>query len=313
MNRIKVRVVEDSVSKDGNRLTTIHMRYPLIIHAELMTHRVFSRNARSSRAVPVKTMLEEVMNEPFIPWHWGKNQKGMQASEECNEQVGLYVGGGDTEFFEKMTREDAWLKARDHAVEIASAFSDAGYHKQIANRLLEPFMYIDTLVSSTDWDNFFYLRDHTDAEPHIHDLARATIDEYNSSIPNLLSNGTWHLPYVTQEEKETLGMEICKQLSVVRCARISYKPFDGKADIASEIERYEKLVVSKPMHASPTEHQATPDIWIKWDTTAEYAKNVEKYGWSQKSFHGNFDGWIQFRKLLQGEYKKQMPYGGKTR
>lgn len=310
-NRIKVRIVEDSVSEDGNRLTTVHMRYPRIIHAELMTHRVFSRNARSSRAVPVKTMLEEVINEPFIPWHWGKNQKGMQASEECNtpivleEEYSLYS--------DVLSREMAWLRARDQAYMVAKAFSDAGYHKQIANRLLEPFMYIDTLVSSTDWDNFFYLRDHSDAEPHIHDLARAAIDEYNFSVPKLLHNGTWHLPYVTEEEKATLGIEICKQLSVVRCARISYRPFDGKSDIASELDRYNKLVVSKPMHASPTEHQATPDKWIKWDTTAEYAKNVEKYGWTQPSFHGNFKGWIQFRKLLQGEYKKQMPYGGKTR
>ena len=185
-------------------IITIHARYPRIIHGEIMTHRVFSRNARSSRAVPVATMLKEIRETPFVPWHWGKNQKGMQAGEECNERVTLNwwgqidpndIGRGfDLEKIDQ-SREDAWIHARDAAVEVAEGFSNAGYHKQIANRLIEPFSFIDTLITSTSWANFLHLRDHADAEPHFQDLARMFREAIEGADYQTLEEGQWHLPY----------------------------------------------------------------------------------------------------------------------
>lgn len=321
MNKLKVNIIADSISEEGIRLVTLHARYPRIIHGEVMTHRVFSRNARSSRAVPVNTMLQEVRNDPFIPWHWGKNQKGMQASEECNEYIrlpvfssnaqnpyeydGYDIWSRDTMEFE---REYAWNKACDSAIEVAEALMNAGYHKQIANRLLEPFSYIDTLITSTSWANFFHLRDHEDAEPHFHDLASLIKEKINESIPKLLKNGEWHLPFFDKErDNQAIGdflrdgsrrvilndemIEAQRKVSVARCARISYAPFDGNASIEKEMQRYDLLVGSESLHASPTEHQATPDRRYRGE-----------YDWNNLNLHGNFEGWIQYRKTLKGEY-----------
>lgn len=309
MTTISAKIIADSINGAGNRLTTIHMRYPRFIHAELMTHRVFSRNARSSRAVPVKTMIEEIMTDPVVPLHWGKNQKGMQAEQECNEPVSLYVGpehGGDSVW--PFPREAAWLKARGQAVKMAVNFADAGYHKQIVNRLLEPFMHIDVLVSATEWANFLWLRDHKDAEPHIAMLAREVRAVMDASTPDNLRDSQWHLPYVPHWERADLVKAVTGRdwredwveadyltmikVSAARCARISYKPFDGtsETDYTAEIARYDLLVGSQPMHASPVEHQATPDR--KCDNADE---------WVAPGLHGNFVGWIQHRKMLKGE------------
>ena len=296
-------------------LHTLHLRYPRIIHAELMTHRVFSRNARSSRAVPVQTMLVEVRETPFIPWHWGKNQKGMQAGEECNEPV-LIPDWDDINFHGKphlrsYTREEAWLHARDKGVDVAEAFMKAGYHKQLANRLLEPFMWIDVLVSSTDWDNFLWLRDHKDAEPHLQDLARLVKQAIVEAEIQMLEEDQWHLPYITNADRHQLLVDSgrlageryqkivgtndhfdwLKMISAARCARISYAPFDGDASYERELERYNQLVTSDRVHASPTEHQAQVDHF-----------NREYQEWDEKPLSGNFaPGWIQHRKLIPNE------------
>lgn len=73
-----VTMIADSISPQDIRLCTMHLRYWRPIHSELMTHRVFSRNARSSRAVPVATLLSE---DIFTP-HFGMNRPGMQSMEE---------------------------------------------------------------------------------------------------------------------------------------------------------------------------------------------------------------------------------------
>lgn len=293
MTTISAKIIADSISPDGIRITTFHLRYPRFIHAELMTHRVFSRNARSSRAVPVGKMIEEIQNDPVIPIHWGKNQAGMQAHEEQNMDVELL----DEEFGQGpfLSREDAWLWARDQAVIAAKSFHAAGYHKQIVNRLLEPFMHIDTLVTATEWSNWYALRDHKDAEPHIKKLAQVMKEARDASIPYLRTPGSWHLPYVEMDEVDDYGLEVAQKLSVARSARISYAPFDGNASIEKELERYELLVGSYPMHASPAEHQATPD--------RRRSAGISDWtqGWWKEELHGNFVGWIQYRKTLQGE------------
>jgi hypothetical protein len=274
---ISAKVITDSISPEGHRLTTMELRYPRFIHAELMTHRQFSRNARSSRAVPVPKMIQEVIDDPVIPLHWGAAQKGMQAYEQCNELV------HDPWRRAYLTNQEAWLMARDNAVELARAFHEAGYAKQIVNRLLEPWLHIDTLVSATEWSNWFALRDHHAAEPHIQILARAMKQAMEESEPVRLEPGDWHLPYVTDQEYQIIPLkDDLIKLSVARCARISYAPFDGDASYEKELERYNLLVGSHPMHASPAEHQATPDDG-----------NPQQWG--------NFVGWRQFRKTLPGE------------
>jgi hypothetical protein len=280
-------------------IITIHARYPRIIHGEVMTHRVFSRNARSSRAVPVTTMLQEICETPFVPWHWGKNQKGMQASEECNEMVKFRN--------DAVSREAAWLRARDNALTLAENFAKAGYHKQVVNRLIEPFSWIDTLITSTNWANFFHLRDHPDAEPHFRDLAQLIKAEINDATFGLIDPGQWHLPYVTPRELFTGDLETCQRLSVARCARISYKPFDGDGSIKKELERYELLVGSEPLHASPAEHQATPDTKSHYERLLIECNKEELLNsgpnWDNPHLSGNLNpGWIQFRKTLTGEF-----------
>lgn len=300
MTTISAQIVADSINATGDRLTTIHMRYPRFIHAEVMTHRVFSRNARSSRAVPVAKMLEEIRNDPVVPLHWGKNQKGMQAEQECDAEV-IYPDTHE-DGYSGGTPVEAWLKARDYAVKFADGFADAGYHKQVVNRLLEPFMHIDTLVSATEWANFLHLRDHKDAEPHIAMLAREVRKAMDASTPDDLLIGQWHLPYVPHWERAEIVKAVTGRdwredwkeadylamikVSAARCARISYKPFDGSSEVdyVAELNRYDLLVGSQPMHASPVEHQATPDPVFY-----------------RRALHGNFIGWMQHRKTLKGE------------
>lgn len=326
--QVEVILASASPVAEAPNIYTIRLRYPRIIHGEIMTHRVFSRNARSSRAVPVRTMLLETTTIPFIPWHWGANQKGMQASEECNETVWIqsalmpldgYAYGHSSDWDGEITektgvlREDAWLIARDRAVQSAEAFMDAGYHKQNVNRLLEPFSWIDTLITATDWENFLHLRDHKDAEPHLQDLARLVKQAIEECEVQQLAFGQWHLPYITQADVDVLliesgrlageryasltgvddHVEWLKIISAARCARISYKPFDGDASYEREIERYNSLVTSERIHASPLEHQAKPD---RQDPDEP---NTGK--WEYPMLHGNFTGWIQSRKTIPGE------------
>jgi len=292
--QVEVILASRAVNADGDDqgppIYTIRMRYPRIIHGEILTHRVFSRNARSSRAVPVKTMLLECTAIPFIPWHWGKNQKGMQADEECDEPLEILLDDGSMDDCE-LSREEAWLYARDFAVATARGFMEAGYHKQIPNRLLEPFSWIDTLITSCEWDNFLWLRDHADAEPHLQDLARLVKQAIDDAEVQILEPGEWHLPYITAVDECAVSGEVtmlCK-ISAARCARISYKPFDGDASYQREIQRYNMLVSSDRVHASPLEHQATPDRLYGGEA------------WESEHLHGNLTGWIQFRKTIPNE------------
>lgn len=319
-NQATAKIVLDSISPDGVRLTTFQLRYWRPIHSELMTHRVFSRNAGSSRARPSAKIIDQVQDEPWQPVEWGKNEPGMQASK---------VFEGD----EKLELIDMWLEAAGDAAYHANAFLAKGVHKQIVNRLLEPFTYIDVLVTATDYRNWFMLRNHPDAQPEIQELARLMQAEYENGTPNELHPGEWHLPYITGEDwkaaerhcqigritrdmpsyKEKL--EVVRKISVARCARVSYKAFDGTvAPIEKDIELFNQLLVSQPLHASPAEHQATPDT-LRWVQSIEVAspqayedgddsENVldtsEQY--SNPKLHGNFTGWIQFRKTLPNEF-----------
>jgi hypothetical protein len=291
MTTITATVIADSISDYGPRLTTMLLEYPRWIHAEFMTHRVFSRNAASSRAIPVSRMIKAVQDNPAVPMFWGANQRGMQAGEECNTKVSItkpmatYVDLDELslEYWgDDMTREAAWLHARDQAVKTAQAFSNAGYHKQIVNRLLEPFSHIKVVVTATAWSNFFALRRHADAEPHIKLLADRMWEAREASTPRQLAQGYWHLPFVAFTPLKGFEAEAVK-LSVARCASTSYDTVDGfEMTIDRAIALHDKLVSSTPMHTSPCEHQA---------------QATKTNGWG-----GNLgDGWVQYRKTLEGE------------
>ena len=332
---MEVEVVLASRAANGYApdLFTLRGRYPRIIHGEASTHRVIaqdgviveidkqalglmqedalSRNARSSRAVPVKTMLDEVRNRPFVPWHWGKNQKGMQAGEECDTPVSSWHMTSEADDF--WQREDMWRSAANVAANHAEAFMDAGYHKQLCNRIIEPFSWIDTLFTATDWENFLWLRLHEDAEPHMRDFARLVEVALKGAKLQVLKEGEWHTPYIVPGDHE-LAYEhlrkgrvirslpsqqeigaLLRDVSAARCARISYAPFDGNPSFERELERVHNLRNSARIHASPFEHQATPDS--RWKLS---------YEWKQPKLHGNFTGWIQNRKLIPGENKPQI-------
>lgn len=291
----EAKIVADSITQAGKRITTMQLRYPRFIHSEFMTHRVFSRNASSSRAIPVTKMIDQVRKAPAMPIHWGKNQPGMQANAELE--------GKELQF-----TQEAWQVAAECVADIANGMSQAGAHKQIANRILEPFQFISVVVTSTEWDNFWELRDDKDAQPEIHLLARMMRLVMNASEPTLLMPGEWHIPYVktSRESKyaplqylwngEAISIEAARKCSAAACARTSYNNHDGtKATVEENAVLHDRLVVSEPKHASPVEHQATPD------KVRTFAKLFEYFGLSRyykPKLHGNFVGWVQYRKVL---------------
>lgn len=227
-----------------------------------------SRNAASERAVPVNKMIEQVRTNPAMPIHWGKNKPGMQASEE-------FTG------IELEEAKLAWLKAARDASDTAEWMNKIGLHKQVVNRILSPFTWAHVITTATEWDNFFELRDHTDAQPEIRLVAELMKKALNESEPKLLKDDEWHLPYVMDEEKEKYSIEDLIKISAARCARVSYLTHDGKSPIyEDDIKLYERLVGSKPIHASPIEHQAKP-------------------AFSEDCQSGNFRGWIQYRKIYE--------------
>lgn len=258
----QAKVLADSLSPAGVRLTTMEVTYPRFVHAEFMTHRMFSRNAASSRAIPIKTMIKNIVDDPVEPVWWGKNQAGMQAKEELTGH----------ELYEA---KEEWLTARDNAITSAESLIEYNLHKQIANRLLEPWMWITVIVSATEWDNFFHLRCHPDAQPEIQKIAYMMEELYHVNKP---TEATLHLPLVFPGDElvgDLWSIETIKKVSVGRCARVSYLTHDGKRDPTADIELCNRLIDSG--HWSPFEHVATassnPDRW-----------------------YGNFRGWLQYRK-----------------
>ena len=307
MTQATAVIIADSISPDGIRLTTFQLRYWRPIHSELMTHRVFSRNAGSSRARPSAKIIEQVRNEPWGPIHWGANQAGMQALEQIQ-----HVGHA----------KDRWLWAAQQAADAAEGMLGINLHKQIVNRILEPFTYIDVVVTATDYANWFALRDHPDAQPEIQELARLMKAEYETSLPKELSVGEWHLPYITQIDwedayeydmahggvgDEVAALGLLKKASAARCARVSYKPFDqDNPSIEADLKLFEKLFGSSPMHASPAEHIASPDTLSACEhvhyTASDDDRDMPCNCWDNPKLQANFRGWIQFRKTLENEF-----------
>lgn len=276
---IQVKIIADSVSQETDqRLTTIQIKCHRFIIPELNTHRVFSRNYSSSRAIPVARLIEQVQNDPALPVFWGSNQPGMRADTELP-------------MAQKNMCKEEWLTAAKNAADSAKILLHHGLHKQTANRLLEPFIWIHGIITSSEWENFFKQRCHPDAQPEIKALAEIIQDTIYHSVPKELSNGQWHLPYIRDDELKIKSDDIylLQKISAARCARVSYMKHDGtNPSIDDDLNLYDKLVGGDVCHYSPLEHQATPD---NIDYRYEHKPFMNKY------LHGNLNGWQQFRKI----------------
>jgi len=299
---VKSRIIADSTNKRGTRITTFEVEYPRIIHSELMTHRVFSRNAASSRAIPVNTMLDLIEANPATPSHWGKNQPGMQAQEELGE-------------LEKEAVKELWLSACKSAVSHARVMNDIKAHKQVINRITEPYQHMKVVLTGTDFANWFWLRDHADADPTIAELAGKMLMSYKQSKPELLRDGEWHLPYVQcSYDKEDrlqrywtddiaeITLEQALMISSSSAAQVSYRKTDGSLEKAQMV--YDRLVNSTPVHASPFEHCAmcfdeAVDFYGDWIDGITHVNRDGVY------FSGNLRDWIQYRQLLPNNVKQE--------
>jgi thymidylate synthase ThyX len=285
---IEAKIIRDSVGPEGQRITTMQLKYPRFIHAEFMTHRLFSRNASSSRAIPTRKFIEQIRDDPGMPNHWGANQPGMQADNQIDPKL----------------HEDAanwWKNNANMACGSAwDGFKQLGLHKQVVNRILEPYQHMNVIVTSTQWGNFFALRCHADAEPNIQELAYKMRDIMNDSKPRPLTHLEWHLPYVSDEEiHEYLivdgGWQRLLVMSAARCARVSYMNHDGSTpSYDDDYKLYNQLVGSFPIHASPVEHQAYPDVRLDIDNDGDPV-------WTAPKKQGNLQGFVQFRKTIEGE------------
>ena len=251
--QISARILAHSIAPCGAEVATMEWIYPRFIHSEIMTHRGLSKNAASSRAIPIKKMLARIEKDPVIPMVWGKNQKGMQGGDEL-------IGGDRAE------AKQVWLDARDKAVYHAAQLDELGLHKQIVNRITEPWMWITIIVSATSWENVWGLRCHPDAEPHFQVLAKKARDALEASMPRALSAGEWHLPLIDWDDEidKSIKPDDLPKISLARCARVSYLTHDGKRDLAADLDLYDRMAVQDPKHASPAEHVAQAMDWPKW-------------------------------------------------
>jgi hypothetical protein len=267
------KVLADSVNPWGTRLTTMEWTYPRLIHSEIMTHREFSKNSASSRAIPLEKMAKRIETNPFFWLHWGKGQKGMQAERELTQE-------------EKLQAAAEWMIGRDVALERLLALKSIGVHKQIGNRITEPWMWITIIISHTNWENLFALRCHPEAEPHFQKIAYAARTAYDASQPKQLYEGEWHLPLFGVIGDDEIASDDRPKVSAGRCGRVSYLTHMGVRDPDEDIRLYNDLATKRPMHATPLEHPAQ----VRSD--AQTSKSTGNFG----------PGWYQFRKMHKGEY-----------
>lgn len=280
---IDVQIVADSYVRDHGeffRLTTMALTYPRFIHAEFMTHRVFSRNASSSRAIPVVKLVDMALQDPAFFVEVGRNQPGMQADKLVPEVI-------------RSTFQDEWEELANLVAGYATRWAlTYGIHKQVVNRVMEPWHHIKVVVTATDWKNFFELRDHPDAQPEIRALAIRMREAMNNSSPVTRAR---HLPYVTSDERDSLPLSDLFKLSTARCARVSYMNHDNTSpDVMKDCELHDQLVGSKPIHASPAEHSA-----MAWT----YVPDILRSNFSQP--------WVQYRKYVERGLNPDYAHGGK--
>lgn len=270
MTAISAKIIADSISY-GNRLTTMEVTFNRFILSEFNTHRLFSRNSASSRAIPIEKQIEKIKYDCAFPVEFGTNQSGMQAGPPL-------VGEKEQE------ARKIWQESADLAVEQANKLMELGVHKQITNRILEPFMWHTVIITATNFEGFFDQRMSKLAQPEIEVLAIEMFRVYNESKPKLLLKREYHLPYIQEDEFNKYDLYNLRKISAARCARVSYLTHDGKRDINKDLDLYNMLTTAKPPHWSPLEHVATP-----------CTENVQNIHGVKYPKIGNFTGWVQLR------------------
>jgi thymidylate synthase ThyX len=274
------RVERHSITPTGEELLSFVVTYPRSVLCEFNTHTVISKNTSSSRAIPYSrksgerkptqppSMREMVLENPYLPIFWSRNEAGMQATKELDSK-------------EIVDCKSQILELRNEAIKRCDTLWCLGLAKQDLNRYLEPWSWTTQILTGTQWANFFALRTHKDAHPAFRKVARRMYLQYRASVPTRLDYGEWHLPFIDDQDRNTFVLEDLKRVSVARCARLSYNTFDGLRDSSKDFELYEKLAGGWPKHMSPFGHQGKPQRLISWS--------------------GNFLGWHQLRKDIVGE------------
>ena len=327
---IVAKVLADSVNETGNRLVTYELTYPRIIHSEILTHKMLCSNSASSRAIPFTKMAEQLTAQPV---RFGQANPGMQDKGYEHDALvdGRIIYGPSGEYTECWEAEEAWEEAKKDALFWSEAFYKSKYHKQVYNRLTEPFQMMKTVISGTEWDNFFWLRNHDAADPTLHELAKCMWEAREKSVPQVLKAGEWHLPYVDQvrmsdgaqefftvipNDTLALTLEEAIKVSAARCAAVSFRNEDYGLEKCLEV--YAKFVDSDKIHASTFCHQATPmkshqrvDYCVDGYHSSEYINQVDVPStWEAGISHvdrddnlwsAQFKGFIMNRKLIPGE------------
>ena len=326
-SNITAKIVADSVSESGQRITTFELEYNRFIHCELLTHRMLSKNCSSSRAIPIKKMLGFIDNNMAVPVYLGKNKSGMKATEEIEY---------------KDFALDTWRRSFYHVEDSVNKLLDLGLHKQIANRLTEPYQMMKVVVTATEWDNFFNLRIDKDAQPELVLLADKMFNAMQDSTPKTLKAGQWHLPYVdsiesdekpvvssrdndqyyflTDNDGNNLGeiyLEDAIKISVASCAAVSYRTENMTLAKADKI--FDMLINAENLHSSPFEHVAMP---MRFPEMKDIAMKKFVSGWDEGVTHmrrdgnmcsGNFTGWIQYRHLLDNNTCNNFDYNNRMK
>lgn len=283
---ITTKIIAHSVNPDGKEIVTLQCRYPLWIHAQCLTHRLLengqvefldlsvmqdknlSRNAQSSRACPTEKLIDEVMNNPVIPVSWGANQSGMVAEKDLDEESAEEA-------------KSMWLRFRDDSVHWARAFAQLGLHKQLTNRVLEPFRHVTVVITATEWENFFKLRLHETAQPEIQELARQIKEAIDHSEPEKLWWGDWHTPFAKEDVVTPVSMILSTRLqtSVAACARCSYNNLDG-SNRSVEKDRALHDQLFEDGHWSPFEHaaKAAPGQYANFIGWKSYREKIKSTG-----------------------------------
>lgn len=248
------KIIADSISPEGVRLTSMEIRIHRKVLSELNTHRTFSRNSGSHRAIPVAKLLARVREDPATPLAWPQEKKGMQGGEPLSPA-------------DEIAARALWDEAKDNAVASAECLVELGLHKSLTNRLIEPWLWQTVLITSTAWQNFFSQRCSPLAQTEIRVAAEMMRDAMEASTPDVTLPGEWHLPYIQAEDckggffHDTADPEYwgtLAKVSAARSARVSYLTQDGKRDMGEDLTMYDRLTSADPPHWSPLEHVATP-------------------------------------------------------
>lgn len=267
---IKAEVVLDSVGPEGHRLTTLIVDFHRFILAELNTHCALVKNSASSRAIPLPKRIQAVREDTAMPLHWGRNQSGMSAEEELTGE-------------ELRIAKQSWLDAASDAADQAEIMAGIGLHKQVAARVLEPFLWHRAILTGTDWDGFFFQRCSKSAQPEMEALANAIRDAYQASEPLEVPKGGWHTPLITRNDEANHNSEQLRMISVARCARVSFLNERGIRDTKEDLALYWRLYDG--VHLSPFEHVATPHSRVR------------------PGHRGRLKGWQQLRHYLELDEK----------